>query len=77
MRKKYIPSVTSQNTIKVFEAETGQLYKMVQCGNGKIAGQPIITDKEMYVEMIEAGDKKVIKYFSLPNFMLTKSVPVC
>jgi hypothetical protein len=74
MRKRFIPSISGSNTIKLFDAETGQLYKMVNTGCGKITGQPIVTENEMYVEVTETGNQRYIKYYSLPNLGLKKTV---
>lgn len=76
MRKRFIPSISGSNTIKLFDAETGQLYKMVNTGNGKITGQPIVTEHEMYVEITEVGNQRCIKYYSLPNLGLKKTIPL-
>lgn len=75
MRKKFIPSVAGKNTIKLFDAETGQLYKSFNTG-GQISGQPIITNTEIYVEVTETGNRKVLKYYSLPHCGLKKTVPL-
>ena len=74
MRKRFIPSISGSNTIKLFDAETGQLYKMVNTGVGKITGQPIVTENEMYVEVTQTGNQRYIKYYSLPNIGLKKKV---
>lgn len=75
MRKKFIPSVSGKNTIKLFDAETGQLYKQFNTG-GQISSQPIVTSDELYVEVTEAGNQKVLKYYALPHCGLKKTVPV-
>jgi hypothetical protein len=75
MRKKFIPSVAGKNTIKLFDAETGQLYRQFNTG-GTISGQPIVTESEIYVEITESGNNKVIKYYSLPNCGLKKTVRI-
>lgn len=75
MRKKFIPSVAGKNTIKLFDAETGQLYKQFNTG-GTISGQPIVTESELYVEVTETGNSKVIKYYSLPHCGLKKTVRI-
>lgn len=73
MTKRFIPSVSGTNQIKIYNAETGNLYKVFNVG-GKITGQPIITESELYVEVTTTGNKKFIRYYSLPNFTLKKSV---
>jgi hypothetical protein len=73
MRKKFIPSVAGKNIIKLFDAVTGQLYKQFNTG-GAISGQPIVTESEIYVEVTEAGNKRVIKYYSLPHCGLKKTI---
>ena len=75
MKKKYIPSVAGKNTIKLFDAETGQLFKQFNTG-GQISGQPIVTNNELYVEVTEAGNRKFLKYYALPHCGLKKTVPI-
>jgi hypothetical protein len=75
MKKKFIPSVAGKNTIRLFDAETGQLFKTFSTG-GQITGQPIVTSSELYVEVTETGNKKYLKYYSLPHCGLKKSIPL-
>lgn len=75
MRKRFIPSVSGTNQIKIYSAETGGLYKVFNV-DGKITGQPIVTESELYVEVTTTGNKKYIRYYSLPNFTLKKSVNI-
>lgn len=76
MRKRFIPSVSGSNTIKLYDAETGQLYRMINTGNGRISGQPIVTENEMYVEVTESGNRKYLKYYTLPHCGLSRSTPL-
>ena len=75
MRKKFIPSVSGKNTIKLFDAETGQLYKQFNTG-GQISSQPIVTSDELYVEVTESGNKRFLKYYTLPHCGLSRSTPL-
>ena len=72
--KRLTPSVASNRTIKLYDAETGMLFRTVDVG-GCIQSQPIVTESEMYVQ-VKSGNTSVIKYFSLPFCGLKRSVPV-
>ena len=65
MKKKFIPQIGSNNTIRLFDAETGQLFKVINAG-GEIISQPICLDTEMYVT-VKSGSATTIRYFSLPG----------
>lgn len=71
MKRKFIPQIGDNNTIKLFEASTGQLYKIVNAG-GEITSQPICLETEMYVTIKGPGGKSLIKYFNLPSGSLKR-----
>jgi len=75
MKKRFIPSVSGANMLKLFDAETGQLYRMINTGNGKITGQPIVSESEVYVEVTEPSGR-YIKYYGLPHGGLIRSVQI-
>ena len=74
MTKKFIASTGPNNTIKLFEAETGQLYRMINVGE-TISSQPIATDNEVFVTVTTSSGQQQIKYFGLPggNLLRTSS----
>lgn len=74
MKKQLIPQIGSNNTIKLFDAETGSLYRIINV-EGTITSQPICTEGEMFVT-VSNGSTSVIKFFSLPGGGLKKIVPV-
>jgi len=75
MRKRFIPSISGTNMLKLFDAETGQLYRMINTGNGKITGQPIVSESEVYVEVTDTSGR-YIKYYGLPHRGLIKTVSI-
>lgn len=75
MKKRFIPSVSGANMLKLFDAETGQLYRMINTGNGKITGQPIVSESEVYVEVTDMSGR-YIKYYGLPHGGLIRTVPI-
>jgi hypothetical protein len=75
MRKRFIPSISGTNMLKLFDAETGQLYRMINTGNGKITGQPIVSESEVYVEVTDTSGR-YIKYYGLPHGGLIKTVSI-
>jgi hypothetical protein len=64
MTTKFIPQIASNNTIKLFEAQTGQLHRIINV-SGTIISQPICLENEMYVSVDDNGVKKIL-FFSLP-----------
>jgi hypothetical protein len=74
MKTKFIPQISNNNTIKLFDALTGQLYRIVSV-TGTIVSQPICSEDELYVT-VEEGGNKVIKFYSLPYGSLVRIQPI-
>jgi WD40 repeat protein len=74
-KKRFIASSSNSNTIKIFDAETGQLYRQISL-NGTINSPPICTDSEMYVGVTTSDGKNTLQYYKSPNFNLTRSVSI-
>lgn len=74
MKKKFIPQIGSNNTVKLYDSATGQLLRIINVG-GNILSQPICVESELYVT-VSGGTGSVIKFFSLPNGNLKKIQPV-
>jgi hypothetical protein len=72
--KKFIPAIASNNTIKIFDASTGQLHRVIAV-EGEVISQPVCLDSEMYVT-VKRGEHTSIKYYSLPNGGLKKTQPL-
>lgn len=74
MRKRLVASTGPNNTIKLFEAETGQLFRMISV-NEQISSQPICTETEVFVTVTDASGNQAIKYYALPggNLLRTSS----
>ena len=73
MRKKFIAQTGPNNSIKLFEAETGRLHRMISVGE-TISSQPICTDTEVFVTTTAADGRQHIKYFSLPGGNIIRSI---
>jgi len=74
MKKQFIAQIGSNNTVKLFEVGTGNLYRIINV-DGNITSQPICTENEMYVT-VTVGGSSVIKFFALPGGGLKKTVPI-
>ena len=72
--KQFIAQQGSNTTVKIFEAGSGQLYRVITVG-GNILSQPYIAGHIMTVT-VEAAGRKQVKTFSLPHGSLQTSVPV-
>ena len=72
--KQFIAQQGSNSTVRIFEASTGKLYRVITVG-GNIVSQPYISGHIMTVTVESAG-KKHVKTFALPHGSLQTSVPV-
>lgn len=72
--KKFIPALGSNNTVKLYDASTGQLHRILTI-DGQVISQPVCVENEMYVT-VKSGDHTSIKYYSLPNGSLKKTQPL-
>ena len=73
--KQFIAQQGSSNTVKIYDASTGRLYRVITVG-GNIVSQPYATGNIMTVTVESAGGKKQVKTFSLPHGSLKTTVPV-
>ena len=72
--KQFIAQQGSPTTVKIFEAGTGQLYRVITVG-GNIVSQPYVSGNIMTVTVESAG-KKHVKTYSLPHGGLKNTIPV-
>jgi|TARA_R100000988_G_scaffold102616_1_gene78747 hypothetical protein len=72
--KQFIAQQGSNSTVKIFEAGTGQLYRVITVG-GNIVSQPYVSGNIMTVTVESAG-KKHVKTYSLPHGGLKNTIPV-
>tara|TARA_R110000824_G_C14930145_1_gene648630 strand:+ start:423 stop:656 length:234 start_codon:yes stop_codon:yes gene_type:complete len=73
--KQFIAQQGSTSTVKIFEASTGQLYRVITVG-GKIVSAPYASGHFMTVTVEGSGGKKHVKTFSLPHGGLKSTIPV-
>ena len=73
--KQFIAQQGSNTTVKIFEAGTGQLYRVITVG-GNIVSQPYASGHVMTVTVESAGGKRHVKTFSLPNGGLKSTIPL-
>lgn len=74
-KRKFIAQQGSSKTIKVFLAETGQLYRVIDVGS-EITSTPICTESELTVSVKDKAGKISIKCFSVPGFNIKQSINV-
>ena len=72
--RQFIAQQGSNSTVKIFEAGTGQLYRVITVG-GNIVSQPYMPGNLMTVTVESAG-KKQIKTYTLPHGGLRSTIPV-
>lgn len=70
-KKRFIAHQGSATSVKVFLAETGQLYKVIDVG-GNIVSPPICTEEDMYVSVRDAAGNTQIKYYTVPGFNIKR-----
>lgn len=73
-RKRFTVSTGPNNTIKLFDAETGSLYRSFPAG-GPLINQPIVSESEVVCE-VKINNQPMMRYFSLPGGSLIKSIPI-
>ena len=64
----------SASSIKVFDGETGSLYKIIATG-GNIVSPPYVAGHLVSVT-VEHGGKRFAKTFTLPGGGLTSTMPL-
>ena len=73
--KQFIAQQGSNSTVRIFEANTGKLYRVITVG-GNIVSQPYMSGNLMTVTVESAGGQKQVKTFSLPGGGLKSTIPV-
>ena len=64
-KRIFTAQLGSGNTIKVFDAETGQLQRIISTG-GNVISSPVVVGDTIIVTVLEGG-VNVMKIFTLPN----------
>jgi len=72
--KQFIAQQGSTTTVKIFDASTGQLFRVITVG-GNIVSQPYASGHLMTVTVENSG-KRFAKTFSLPHGGLKTVVPL-
>lgn len=71
--KQFIAQQGSNTTVKIYDAGSGQLYRVITVG-GNIVSSPYVSGSVMTVTVESAG-KKQIKTFTLPGGGLRTTIP--
>ena len=71
--KQFIAQQGSNTTVKIYDAGTGQLYRVITVG-GNIVSSPYVSGNVMTVT-VEAAGRKQIKTFTLPGGGLRTTIP--
>ncbi len=74
MTRKFIAQTGNHNNVKIFDASTGSLYKIINVG-GQVMSPPIVIENELTVN-VKSGTGQVTKMFSLPSGSLKNNIPV-
>jgi hypothetical protein len=74
MTRKFIAQTGNYNNVKIFDASTGSLYKIINVG-GQVMSPPIVIENELTVN-VKSGAGQVTKMFSLPSGSLKNNIPV-
>ncbi len=73
--KRFIAQQGGTNLIKIFNAGTGQLYRVITV-NGQITAPPYCTDTELCVGVRGAGGEQTMHIYSISTFGLKRVTPV-
>ena len=71
--KQFIAQQGSSTTVKIYDAGTGQLFRVIAVG-GNIVSSPYVSGSVMTVTVETAG-RKQIKTFTLPGGGLRTTIP--
>lgn len=74
-KKRFIAQQGGPNTIRVFNAETGQLYRVITV-SGQISSPPICSETEMYVGVKTDSGQQVVQYYNVPSFNLKRTTSI-
>ena len=74
MTKKFTAQFGSNNTVRVYDATSGSLHRIINV-DGKIVSQPIIMENELSVT-VQNGVFNTIKIYNVNNGSLKKSIPI-
>lgn len=74
-KKRFIAQQSGLNNIKVFNAETGQLFKIISVSEN-ISTPPICTEDEMYFSVKGADGKQTLLYYTIPSFNLKRKASI-
>lgn len=73
-KKQFVVQQGSNQTVKVFDAETGGLYRVINVG-GDITSPPYVSGDSIAVG-VKMGGKNFIKTFAMPHGGLKSSTPI-
>ena len=68
--KKFTAQIGSNNTVKVFDANTGTLSRIINV-DGNISSQPVVSENELSV-MTTSGSTNHLRIYNLPSGGLKK-----
>jgi len=68
--KKFIAQIGSNNTVRVFDATTGSLSRIINV-DGSITSQPIVSENELSITT-SSGSSNHLKIYTLPSGGLKK-----
>lgn len=73
MTKKFIAQTGNNNTVKIYNADTGTLHRIINV-DGNIVSQPIVMESEISVTVLK-GNVTTIKMYNINSGSLKKSIP--
>lgn len=71
--KKFLAQIGSLNTVKIFDAETGHLLRVINC-DGTITSSPYCVDSTMTVTVMKGTTSSVVMY-TLPSGGIKNTIP--
>ncbi len=74
-KKRFIAQQSGPNNIKIFNAETGQLFRIITVSE-EITSPPICTEEEMYLSVKGTDGKQTLLYYTIPSFNLKRKASI-
>lgn len=72
--KRFTVSTGPNNTIKLYDAVTGELFRTFPAG-GQLINQPVIIDQQVVCE-VKINNQPLMRYFSATSGSLIRSIPL-
>lgn len=72
IKKKFIAQIGNNNTVKIFDIQTGQLHRVITI-EGTITTPPVCSETEMVVG-VQRSNVQYMNVYTVPAFTLKRTI---